>query len=864
MGTVTDYLSSIIAKQVDDHGLVVWYDPDGHYQSFAAHLSIPDATVLRYEGSFFALRHAIEPFIAGFEPPRLVVYVPLDQAQTHHALLEAEAAGVVMQPGQQPPIRNMRLSIIARNALKPLLNSDAIAAIEKQVEAGQLSLADLDTLADKGEGISTGVIALIFGSEHAQDVALAFLSSDHYDAEIVTKDTGAALAALLTRAFDVTLPAGESPAAYRVRLARHILTTDLSVALAGDLPPSLLSVSMAQQPAARDACSTLAQVWRLRHDLRESYVAHATKVAQELGLAGMSFATEQIVAVETFLEIEHLLQHHIETALLHQATDYLVDLARQRQSGFWAEQLPDVQACWALIIAAGQVLREADRVEQALTAPALDATAMLHAYATAEHPWCLLDTTHRNMERRYHTFDFAAAGQQQALEQLVFKARDRYTQVGSALAEAFVRCYQQAAFHLPTVLRQVEIFDQYVRPALAQGKTAYIWVDALRYEMARELAQTLGAERDIKLTPALAAVPTITAIGMAALLPGAQHATLVSAGKQRLALDINGTIIKERKDRIAFLKAGIDGTVVDARLNELMPSPKKKIRDAIQQADLILLTSQEIDQLCEGDDIHLARRTMDDMLSELSRAFRILTDLHVQTIIVAADHGYLFGDELSDSMKIDVPGGDTAEVKRRVWVGRGGAAQASYVRAKIADFGLGSDLEIASPVGFAGFKVKGGAKAYFHGGLAPQEVIIPVLTLTAKPDQGMAHDPITWSLTPGSQKISTRFISVHIAGERAQAQMFDVVPPRVRVEIRVKNTVISIPTSASYGFEEATSEVQLALKDADPLTIEPNTVALMIANPPEEKTTASIHLIDAATGVELARLKRIEVAILAY
>jgi hypothetical protein len=128
----------------------------------------------------------------------------------------------------------------------------------------------------------------------------------------------------------------------------------------------------------------------------------------------------------------------------------------------------------------------------------------------------------------------------------------------------------------------------------------------------------------------------------------------------------------------------------------------------------------------------------------------------------------------------------------------------------------------------------------------------------------MAHDTITWSLTPGSQKISTRFVSVHIAGERAQAQMFALSPPRVRVEIRVKNTVISIPTSASYGFEEATSEVQLALKEHDPLTIEPDTVALMIANPPEETTTASIHLIDAATGVELARLKRIEVAILAY
>ncbi len=30
-GIVTKYLISLIAKQVNDNGLVVWYDPDGAY-----------------------------------------------------------------------------------------------------------------------------------------------------------------------------------------------------------------------------------------------------------------------------------------------------------------------------------------------------------------------------------------------------------------------------------------------------------------------------------------------------------------------------------------------------------------------------------------------------------------------------------------------------------------------------------------------------------------------------------------------------------------------------------------------------------------------------------------------------------------
>ena len=31
MGTVSDFLFNLVAKQVDDDGVVVWYDPDGVY-----------------------------------------------------------------------------------------------------------------------------------------------------------------------------------------------------------------------------------------------------------------------------------------------------------------------------------------------------------------------------------------------------------------------------------------------------------------------------------------------------------------------------------------------------------------------------------------------------------------------------------------------------------------------------------------------------------------------------------------------------------------------------------------------------------------------------------------------------------------
>jgi hypothetical protein len=136
---VTQHLLELLARQVQDHGLVIGYDPEEHYRIVAAGLTLPNTGVARYDGSFLRLRRDIDPLLNGLRPPRLVVYVPMDQTRTDHALIELEAAGVVMQPGQQPLARNTRLSLVARNALRPILGDRNAAEVEKQLEAGKPS-----------------------------------------------------------------------------------------------------------------------------------------------------------------------------------------------------------------------------------------------------------------------------------------------------------------------------------------------------------------------------------------------------------------------------------------------------------------------------------------------------------------------------------------------------------------------------------------------------------------------------------------------------------------------------------------------------------------------------------------------------
>ncbi len=859
-GVVTNHLISLIAKQVNDIGLVVWYDPEGAYADVVPALNLPDTTVISYAKSFLHLRWEIDQkhLMDGEEPPRLVVYVPMAQDQTHHALIELETAGVIMQPGQQPPARNTRLAVVARNALKGVLGDDTAAHVEKQTDSGKLTLADIDTLADKGDEISKGVIALIFGTGNPRDVALCFLDNDQLDDSIAKKDVKGELVELMRRDFGFDAPGCAEMDDLRGHLARHVLMSDLISGLGKTAPSKLASVPVASSPSTANACVELAREWRLRHDRRASYVAAASRVEQEFNLAALPFEAEAIVNVETFSAIERVLLIHAENRLLDKTDGDVLTLAKSRLSRFWCDAQPKLQARWALVSSAAEVLLEADLVEKALKKAPASVTGMIKEYTEGTEPWCLLDTHHRHMESRWCNFE-PHGDDHDSIEKLVIRARRRYDEVGSEMARQFLTRLQKEAPD-KSIARQREVFEKHVKPFMGEKKTAYMWVDALRFEMGRELAALLKEEFAVDLQPAVAAVPTVTEIGMSALLPGAHgNAKVITAGGGKLALEINGTVIKDRKDRVAFLKKQLGFEVFDAKLDDLLPKPAKKVRESIKTAQFILVTSQEIDELCEQDNITQARRQMDGVLNDLRRGIRILVTMGVERIVLAADHGYLFADELTEDMKVDSPGGETVDLHRRVWVGHGGNADAALLRARLSAFGMQSDFDIATPWTFACFKCKGGARAYFHGGLSPQELLVPVMILSpsSRPSAGRPVD-FTWTLLPGSQKLTTRFFSVQVTG--VNRGLFDIAPPKVRVELRAKGKIISRAVSASYGFEEATGDVALRNDASDSKMTVPNTVTLLITEDPKEKSVG-LYLLDAATGSELARMEKIEVTI---
>ena len=176
-----------------------------------------------------------------------------------------------------------------------------------------------------------------------------------------------------------------------------------------------------------------------------------------------------------------------------------------------------------------------------------------------------------------------------------------------------------------TTGHQTRIYADAVAPS--PKPVAYVLVDAMRYEMGVELAGRLPASAEATVRPAVGALPSITPIGMAALLPGAGASFDIADVKGKLGAQIDDVFFPDLTARRSFAQARIPG-LVDLELAELLGMPKASLETKLKDAQVIIVRSQEIDAAGEGGFCQ-ARRTMDTVLDDLVRAVKRLASAGV-------------------------------------------------------------------------------------------------------------------------------------------------------------------------------------------------------------------------------------------
>ena len=861
MSQLLHTLEQLLQRQITDRGMVIWYDPGKEYAAAVGRIELDGAIILRYEDGFFRLREQLEPWIEWIDevgrpiadkelPPKLVVYIPRARDESCFALIEAETAGCVLEPGAAVTERNTRLAGLVERLYARIFPEKA-SHVARQVEEGLLTFEDVEQMSEEAQSGATGAMKLIFGQAAPVEVLLRFAASADFDPRIAEKNALGELGGLITQEVGLEIPSQGTVDELRAALRKHLLMGELALKLP-EARRSVLGESLAppDKDVHRDTIRHLCQTWRNRLDLQEAYAEAAAEVEASTDFGNLQITAEEARGAESFAFLETILLAHAGKDLLGGKPKKAAQIAAERRGTFWVRRNPELLLQWSLVETAAELLAEAGAISEALKKRKWSVSEMVDAYTSHARPWMWLDTLARRLESRYARFEFEGEAGAAPWEKIMARCRTIYLGTLDVVAVAYTKALEQEGFQSANIPSQSRIFAEHVAPLLgASKKTAYVLVDALRYEMASDLVEGLDREFAHELTPALGQLPGITPVGMASLMPGAENGLNLEKISGKLHVTISGQRITDRTSRLGWLTDRIGDGVAVAKLGYIVRIPPKK-RKELGAARMLVVTSQEIDRIGEGESgEEEARIYMDEVLEKLRRGLRNLAALGFEEIVVTADHGFIFAEGFEEGLKMDPPGGETVELHPRCWIGQGGNAAEGYFRVPASSLELGGSLECAFPRSLGTFKVKGGSGAYFHGGASLQEQIIPVLQLSKKAERAGKASGLRWSLTLPKSTITNRFFSVSVA--LANEEMFAPEPQSVEIEVVSGKEVVGHAAMASYGYEEATREIIVEPG-------KPNSVTLMLSGG-SAPATISIRLLDSKTEKQLALLSDIPV-----
>lgn len=278
---------------------------------------------------------------------------------------------------------------------------------------------------------------------------------------------------------------------------------------------------------------------------------------------------------------------------------------------------------------------------------------------------------------------------------------------------------------------QSKFFDTHVAPIFRRSDREKVFViisDALRYEVAAELKTVVEKDLrgEISLTPQLSLLPSVTRLGMAALLPG--KSLKLEPGSSDVKRDDLSTRGTDARQIALSQNSQVDAKVLKA--SDLLDTNTEQGRELIKPYRLLYIYHDVIDATgdkaaSERDVLGACDRAIDQVLRLVKRICNSLNGTHV---LVTSDHGFLYQrSPIEEADKLPLPKGqDVLETNRR-YVLRSHPLAEPGTLAFPAPYAEG-EVTVVVPRGSLRFSVQGAGAQYVHGGASIQEVCVPVIT----------------------------------------------------------------------------------------------------------------------------------------
>ena len=287
------------------------------------------------------------------------------------------------------------------------------------------------------------------------------------------------------------------------------------------------------------------------------------------------------------------------------------------------------------------------------------------------------------------------------------------------------------------------------------------------------------------------------------------------------------------------------GKVADVPLDKLAQYSNRELQKRIEGAALVVVRSTEIDADGESDQLAASWGSFDTTLDVLQTAVARLLHAGIHRVVITADHGFLAVRQVGEELKIDKPATGSGELHRRAWIGAGGTKSDSTIKVPLADFGIGGGLDIIAPRGLGVF-VAGGGLQFFHGGLSPQELIVPVIIVTSEEPTSEPKYEIKLSISGGRITTGVVAVTIQMVGDLFTRES------GVRVVLSQNGRRIARVVGGD-GFDPTTDIIDATVDKVRVITMQ-------ISENIAAGTIATLEVLDASTGVRLGEAVQVDVA----
>jgi hypothetical protein len=751
--TISEFIrDELLLPRLKAHSVLVVYDPERRYRDLCVALAgdgrqLVDATESSIESRFAALR-ALNDLGNPQSPVKgLIVYVPArkpvtpEQKQADPFALYTEC-GVVFPEDDGDEFENVCLRAKPDHATQ-------IRRIFAQNPSPSFEVMDA-----VGGGLGWPQLRATLKADSARDILAALLSPSPDQIKALKAQDGWSkeVRELLRVSLGLDLKTrAKSWSPIADELWRFLLFSEFVFDLPGDIPAALATVPRAPaeaKPLVEDICDGL----RNNIQRRALYVEKAEAVEKELNLAELCRGIEDLGVRDTFPFEERIFLRRAIADLIGGDLDETRLMLGHHKNSVWLGK-GESQTQWALVQSAMALVEACEGFEEQLPERSRTQSDLLDFYTGS-----LRDADRVQREFEQSVGDYLDS--EDLLGDVIKEARAHYRRLAEKVQTVFVKHLETSGWPPPGRIANAAVFDRFVGERLKERdrKVAYFMIDALRYELGVTLEKLISDDGLVELHAAYAQLPTVTSVGMASLLPGAQNDLYMDRAGDSLVPKLANAPVTNVSQRMDVLRRQLGDRFHEMPLSEFA---RKKAK-LLPTVDLLVLRSTEIDSHLESNPETTLGLTL-NTLKLIRVALHKLRDLGFGEAVIATDHGFFLNAQAEAGDVCKKPQGNWPVVAHdRLMLGDGTADSHNFVLPAERLGVRGAFSQCAGPRSMAPYRA---GHLYFHGGASLAEAVVPVLAVkleaAAAPEK--QKPKVELSYKGGAKKITTLLPVIEVA-----------------------------------------------------------------------------------------------------